>query len=303
MSDYHVYTTQDYLCDLERFWGAFENVYNDKGRTEEVPRSLQNVLQCLDNLKYSKRDLMFELDIEPLTVDRWRSGGSMKPDTFVVFREFVHDIMQGKLRRPISTADTGFISSTHLFEQRQPMATCIWYLARESFLLSRSRSLKDDVLNLFLAKKQRHSPTLIYLYPRGSMTEVSLIDWKNRLHDIGRDEDLKGSVIGISLGEKGIVKMPWFIPGLRIIMLEIRNGVEGYIRVKTPQPNHDALCKVMGVENEDLQAPWLAVHREEVEQWHTICEERFSKRIAKVLQDQLAEKKDFRFTILEAEEG
>ena len=275
---------------------AFKEFVEFRENKTQLPKGaahpLRKVFDCLSLLSYKKRDVMFALGVESLTVDRWIDGKGMNPSTYENFENFIHEIIAGKPQRSINVSDTGFLTWRYVFEQTQPWMNRIWYLTSSPFMLSTSPVFKLVATNLFLADKQeqekRPKPTLIYLYPVISETAVSMLAWKSYLEAVEQKEPLKGTVIGIGVDP---FKLPWFLPETRIIMFEKHFedssiDVEGYIRIKLSDDVTHKLIKSLDPEEKTPRSPWIQINKNTVENWHIDCDTYFSKIVDQAVTDQ-----------------
>jgi hypothetical protein len=303
------------LVRLEQALSRLEAAYERRNDPDAGPGStatpLLETLQILEEIGYTKRDIMYSLNVEGLTVDRWLDGKDMKPNSLGAYRSFIREIIRGRPQRPINVSDTGFVTWRYVFEDRQARANRIWYIAASEFLVFRSLSVKEVLKNLFSKQRQKdeadlkkkHSPVLVYLYHTDSAAESSLRQWHHDLLEIIEGgEPLEGTIIGIS-DEKN--DLPWFLPGVRAVMLE--NGsaeessveLEGYLLVPLPDAQTSSLLQALNtpekriLDVENPQLPWLSVHREVTEQWYSKCKYRYTKLIEAAVKDQEGNGRDF----------
>jgi hypothetical protein len=271
---------------LEEAFNAFEAAYEAKDIAWGSVR-LKEVLICLRDLQYSRKDIAFALNIEQLTVDRWEDGASkgMKPDTFADFKVFILDVLNGKSRRAISVCDTGFVTWRQMVNS-QMASRRIWYIASSKFIGDRSIAFRDAARGIFVPRPTLEPPTMVYIYPPGSETESSLKEWTPALPH----QELCGTIIGIEDST-----LPWFMPGMRAIMLEKTNRIpgrpqqlEGYVRVRVADENKLRLLNALDpIEEDTPHTPWLQVHRETVDRWHRYLEEgRYLERVQDIQQKQ-----------------
>ena len=261
---------------------------------------LRRILKCLYELQYTKRDITFALNVEPLTVDRWEDGNSkgMKSETYAEFRDFISDVIRGRSRRTVDISDTGFITWRYLM-QEQAAAKRIWYVASSKFLVDRSLAFKEAVKSLFLKPQGREPITcLVYLYPKGSDTESSLREWHETLLRMERQgTELRGSIIGIA--DDGADLPGIYLPGLRATLLEKAGysdpiQVEGYIRVKLKDDTKKKLLTALDPLEEFPHTPWLTVDRETAERWYNYCEKRqYVEQVDRVCAEQTRKQKAF----------
>ncbi|MBV9850098.1 MAG: hypothetical protein JO250_10535 [Armatimonadetes bacterium] len=264
--------------ELEKAFHAFVEAQELKNASI-ASEQLKKMLRCLYALKYTKKDITFALDVEPLTVARWEDGNSkgMKPDTYAGFMEFITDVFKGKSRRTVDISDTGFVTWRYLM-QEQAAARRIWYITSSKFLVDRSLAFREAVKNLFLKSEGREPTRLVYLFPKGSGTESSLNEWcETLLRMESQGTELRGSIIGIA--DDGADAPGIYLPGLRVCMLEKAGytdpvQVKGYIRVKLEEDTKKKLLMALDPLEEFQHTPWLTVEREIVERWYNYCDKR-----------------------------
>ena len=268
------------FASLRASFQDFEAAYLVKD-TDATIIALVNTINELEAIGYSKKDLTFVLDIEPLSFDRWKNGnGSMKPNTFSDFQRIIGNILEGRSQRPMIVSDTGFVTWQYVFETQQPKAKRIWYISEGRFLLNRSFEVEEAVKNLFLASRQedekREPPTIAYLYPAEGDTEKSLSQWKERVTESGDKELFSGTVIGIGL--RG--SLSWFQPGIRSIVFEMPGpSLEGYLRFRLAAPFQGNVLRAFGAKENIQHIQWIGVAEETVSEWYAMCRERFKKRV------------------------
>lgn len=283
-------------ANLTRAFRVCEDAYNidSKKITEKIERKkslLQETLDELFKLGYSRRDLYVALDIEPLTFDRWQGGNvSMKPDTFREFKRLVEEVINDRSQRLINISDTGFLSWRYVFENRQMKARRIWYVTEGKFLLERSLDVKRSVSNLFSKDREGtegyHEPVLIYLYRINGPTQSSLVTWYNNLVSTGEIKEFRGTVIGIG------ADLPWFQPGIRTMILEIDplfagGGVqlEAYLRIKLAQPFEGKVLQALGLPANDhpTHIQWLSVRADTITEWWTVINIHYSNLVNQLM--------------------
>lgn len=262
---------------LER--DEFKESPNDEAQLS-VGKLLPEMLKCLEELGYDKKSVAFAVDVEMLTVERWGMGGKgVKLATLKKFKEFIEGILDGRSQLSLKAADSGFVTWRYLIEDQQAKSDRIWYISSSRFLLARSLDYKDAVKNLFLKERQekenRNAPVMVYLYPRYSETDNSLVAWTRSLENISRLEPLCGTIIGIVDDS-----LNWFLPGVRAVMLEKSNTekserLEGYIRVQLAAAAKEQLLKALDPKEKSPHTPWLTVANDTVSRWYFHCEEHY----------------------------
>lgn len=275
--------SEEQLLALEHAFNAFVEAYEERRSAAKAEGLLPKLLQCLEEANYTKRDIMFTLGLEALTVQRWsEEGKGMRPETYEAFKLFVRNILDAHPQRPINVSKTGFVSWRYIFEKRQAeWATRIWYISSGHFLLSNSRAFREVVRDLLIEANQppsRTSPVIVYLYPRASVSEAHLHIWKKSLDVIKAGKPLRGSVIGISIDDISI--FPHFLPGVRGAILERQHekgqpDLEGYLRVRLFDETKESLLKALEPDEQSSHTPWLQVHPETAERWYLPCSEHF----------------------------
>jgi len=305
---------------FDDFVAAYENKEEQKSDRphKSLGEHLQEALRCLEREGYTKRDLIFTLDVEPLTVDRWFDGRVMRDTSYTAFKEFGEEIKRGKPQRVINVSDTALVTWRYVLENRQAQADRIWYISDGRFLLSSSSDIDTVVRNLFTVSYQQQKgmepPIMTYLYPAKSETaahlrqwETFLLHWQKQVPDSEPGQRLKGSIIGISIQDTS--DLPWFLPGLRAILLERdsslkgRGIVEGYIRVRLPDEPTTKIREVMampemsegdkGVKDDDVDdvdedphIPWLQVHRKVAKKWYMAIKYFYLQQVLRLIAEQ-----------------
>jgi len=295
---------------LEQEFNKFKQAFTDK--SDQAEKLLPSIIEAFAALGYTRNRLASTLDIDTLTIDRWRTGNTgMKDHSFLALSELVEDVIQGLPQLPVRVSDAGFITREYLFVMRQPLAKWIWYISEERFLLSRSRTLREEVRNLFIAEEQDKYaerlnlqdpiiPRMIYVFPEHSETLFSLEDWFRSLDIFERNEPgkLRGTILGIKVTDTSSI--PWFFPGLRSVILEVDGNLEGYARLRIPRVNEETVLEAMGVEEpEDAQRPWLRMHRDVTERCFARLEELYLRKVLNECEKQEERNEPFFKAILE----
>lgn len=280
--------SHDLLIELELALCVFTKAHQSKG--EQAGEKLKDVLNCLLNLQYSKSDLAFVFDVEPLTVERWLKGNekrtgtfTMRAETFAKFVERCQAILAGKSLHPIKASDSGFITWRYQVEHEQTTARRTWYIASSGLIPVNSLAFKESIKNLFSKERQnaenRKPPVKVYIYPPDSEAADSLVKWEASLLQINEKENLCGSIIGIADSS-----LPWFLPGVRALILEKETDrgeiyVKGYLRVPLQEDAQTKLLKALDPLERNADTPWLSVQRPTAEEWYVGCMEKYGAQV------------------------
>jgi hypothetical protein len=215
----------------------------------------------------------------------------MKPETYKDFCKFLEQVIAGKAQRSLIVSQSGFMTWRYLFEFQQPKSNRVWYITSSSFLALRSAEFKEVLIKLFLASLQdeenRPAPVLVYLYPRNGQTQGSLYELDQHLEDTQKN-NLRGTIVGIGVDTS---KIPWFLPGLRVVIFEKRGDnqsidLEGAIRIPLLDEVKEALLTALDPMEESPRTPWLSVAHNTVKLWHSDCKDYCLKIVENALDEQ-----------------
>src|SRR5579862_5634837 len=87
------------------------------------------MLEVLKKLKYSKRELLYLLDVETVSLDRWSRGKPIRTENLKALQRLVKDAEGGISQHPIPACDTCFVPWRYLFGTRAAVARRVYYLS------------------------------------------------------------------------------------------------------------------------------------------------------------------------------
>jgi len=181
----------------------------EKEEESEFSKNLKEVLRLLKEAGYDRRDTYVNLDIEPLTYDRWDKGfGGMKPSTYRDFCSLVQDVIAGKNRHLVTVNGAGINSLDEVLAHVQD-GDRIWRISAESE--SSMTPYREIERNLLRSGRQA---TLVNIVPQNSLETAQR--WFRQL--LRTSDGCKGHIINVV--ENDPARLPWFMPGHECILIE-----------------------------------------------------------------------------------